>query len=65
LGCGIPEVVWTTKKVSYYFLKTFNYETFAHVDFQNRTKLDAKFKKCAFFGYGIDEFGYNLWDFQN
>ena len=48
------------KKVSYYFLKTFSCEAFAHVDSENRTKLEAKSKKCVFFGYGINEFGYRL-----
>ena len=53
LGYGIPEEAWTSKKVSYYFLKTFSCEAFAHVDFKNRTKLEAKSKKCIFVGYGI------------
>ena len=65
LGCGILEEAWTGKKVSYSFLKTFDYEAFAHIDFENRTKLEAKSKKCIFFGYGIDEFGYRIWDFKN
>jgi len=42
LGCGISEEAWTGKKVSYSFLKTFRCEAFAHVDFENITKLDAK-----------------------
>ena len=65
LGCGILEEAWNGKKVSYCFLKTFSCEAFAHVDFENRTKLEAKSKKCIFVGYGIDEFGYRLWDFEN
>ena len=60
LGCSIPEEAWTGKKVSYSFLKTFGCEAYAHVDYENRTKLKAKSKKCVFFGYGIDEFGYRL-----
>ena len=35
LGCGIPEEEWIGKKVSYYFLKTFSCEAFAHIDFEN------------------------------
>ena len=27
--------------------------------------MEAKSNKCAFFGYGINEFGYRLWDFKN
>ena len=65
LGCGILEEAWTGKKVSYSFLKTFSCEAFAHIDFENRTKMEAKSKKCVFVGYGIDEFGYRLWDFEN
>lgn len=42
LVCGIPEEAWTCKKASYSFLKTFGCEAFAHVDYENRTKLDAK-----------------------
>ena len=65
LGCGILEETWTSKKVSYSFLKTFGCEAFAHIDSENRTKLEAKSKKCVFVGYGIDEFGYWLGDIEN
>ena len=65
LGCGIPKEAWNGKKVSYSFLKTFGFEAFAHIDFENRTKLEAKLKKCVFVGYGINKFGYRLWDFEN
>jgi hypothetical protein len=51
--------------LSYSFLKTFGCEEFSHVDSKNRTKLDEKSNKCVFVGYGIDEFGYRLWDFEN
>ena len=27
--------------------------------------MEAKSKKCVFVGYGIDEFGYRIWDFEN
>ena len=65
LGCGILEEAWTSKKVSYSFLKTFGCEAFAHIDFENRTKLEVKSKKCVFVGYDINEFGYRIWDFKN
>ena len=51
--------------MTYYFLKTFGFEACAHIDSKNRTKLEAKSKKCIFVGYGIDEFLYRLWDFEN
>ncbi len=57
-GCGILEEIWTGKKVSYSFLKTYGCEAFAHIGLENRTKLEAKSRKCIFFGYGIDEFSY-------
>lgn len=63
--CGILEETWIGKKVSYSFLKTFGCEAFSHIDSENRIKLEAKSKKCVFFGYGINEFGYRLWDFEN
>lgn len=37
LGCGILEESWTSKKVSYSFLKTFSCEAFSHIDSENRT----------------------------
>ena len=60
LGCGILEKAWIGKKLSYSFLKTFGCEAFAHIDSKNRTKMEAKSKKCVFVGYGINEFGYRL-----
>ena len=27
--------------------------------------LRAKSKKCTFIGYGVDDFGYRLWDLKN
>ena len=65
MGYGILEESWTDKKVSYSFLKTFGCESFAHIDSENRTKLEVKSKKCVFVGYDINEFRYRLWDFEN
>ena len=65
LGCGILEKTQTGKKVSYSFLKTFGCEDFSDIDSENRTKLEVKSKKCVFFGYGINEFSYRHWDFEN
>ena len=64
-SCGIPEEAWTGKKVSYSFLKTFGCEAFAHIDSENRTKLEANSKKYVFIEYGTNEFCYRLWDFEN
>ena len=60
LGCGILEEAWIGKKMSYSFLKTLSCEAFSHIDSENRTKLEAKSKKCVFLRYGINEFNYKL-----
>jgi hypothetical protein len=56
----ILEEECTGKKVNYSFLKTCDYEAFVHIDKENRTKLEAKSKKCTFIGYGVKDFGYHL-----
>jgi hypothetical protein len=61
----IPEEEWTGKKINYSFLKTFGCEAFVHIDKENRTKLEGKSKKCTFIGYGVNDFGYLLWDYEN
>jgi hypothetical protein len=61
----ILEEEWTGKKVNYSFLKTFGCEAFVHIDKENRTKLEEKSKKCTFIGYGVNDFGYHLWDYEN
>jgi hypothetical protein len=46
-------------------LKTFRCEACVHIDKENRTKLEEKSKKCTFIGYGVNDFGYRLWDYEN
>ena len=65
LDGGIPEKAWTSKKVDYSFLKHFGCEAFVHVNKGNRTKFEAKSKKCTFIGYGVNDFGYRLYDYEN
>ena len=65
LDGGIPEEAWTWKKVNYSFLKPFGCEAFAHINKENRTKLEAKSKKCTFIGYGANDFFYHLYDYEN
>jgi hypothetical protein len=65
LDSRIPEEEWKGKKVNYSFLKTFGCEAFVHIDKENRTKIEAKSKKCTFIGYGVNDFGYRLWDYEN
>jgi hypothetical protein len=65
LDGGILEEAWTCKKVNYSFLKTFGCESFVHIDRENRTKLEAKSKKCTLIGCDVHDFGYRLWDYEN
>ena len=65
LGCIILKEACIGTKVSYYFFKIFGCEAFSHIDSENRTKLGAKSKKYVFVRYGINEFHYRLWDFEN
>jgi hypothetical protein len=65
LDGGIPEEAWIGKNVNYSFMKTFGCETFVHIDKENRTKLEAKYKKCTFIGYDVNGFGYNLSNYEN
>jgi hypothetical protein len=65
LDGGIPKEEGTCKKVNYSFLKTFGCEVYVHIDKENRTKLEEKSKKCTFIGYGVNDFGYHLWDYEN
>jgi len=65
LDDGIPQEAWTGKKVNYSFLRTFGCEAFVHNNKENRTKLEVKSKKCTFIGYGVNDFGYRLYDYEN
>jgi hypothetical protein len=47
LDGGVPEEAWIGKKVNYSILKPFGCEAFVHIDKENRTKLEAKSKKCT------------------
>ena len=65
LDGGILEEAWTGKNVNYSFLRTFGCEAIVHIDKDDKTKLEAKSKKCTFIGYKADDFGYQLWDYEN
>ena len=65
LDGGVPEKAWIGKKVNCSFLKPFGCEVFVHINKENRTKLEAKSKKCTFIGYGVNDFGYRLYDYKN
>ena len=61
----ILEKAWIGKKLNYSFLRTLGCEAFVHIDKGNIAKLGAKSKKCSFIGYGINDFGYHLYDYEN
>jgi hypothetical protein len=46
-------------------LKVFGCVSYAYIEFDARSKLDAKSKKCYFIGYGDKAFRYRFWDDQN
>ncbi|KAE8675966.1 hypothetical protein F3Y22_tig00111640pilonHSYRG00200 [Hibiscus syriacus] len=61
----IPEEVWSKKEINLSHLRVFGCISYVHIDYAERSKLDAKSNKCAFVGYGGDEFGYRFWDYEN
>ena len=62
---GIPEEALIGKKVNYSFLRTLDCAVFVHIDKENKTNLEGKSKKCTFIGYGVNHFGYHLYDYEN
>ncbi|KAE8707154.1 hypothetical protein F3Y22_tig00110387pilonHSYRG00984 [Hibiscus syriacus] len=61
----IPEEVWSKKEINLSHLRVFGCISYVHIDSPERSKLDAKSNKCAFVGYGGDEFDYRFWDYEN
>ncbi|KAK2988297.1 hypothetical protein RJ640_011968 [Escallonia rubra] len=62
---GIPEEEWLGKPVNYFFLKVFGCIVYAHIDKEERKKLDFKSHKCVSIGYGGDKYGYRLWEYKH
>jgi transposase InsO family protein len=58
----VPNRVWYNKDVSYDHLKVFGCKAYVHIPQDERSKLDSKTRQCIFLGYGLDEFGYKLFD---
>ena len=61
----LPEEVWSGKEVKFSYLKVFCCVSYVYIDFDARSKLDAKSKICFFIAYGDEKFGYRFWDEQN
>lgn len=62
LQSDVPSRVWYGKDVSYDHLRAFGCKAFEHVPKDERSKLDAQTRQCIFIAYGLDEFGYRLYD---
>ena len=62
MQADVPDKVCYGKDVSYNHLRVFGYKAFMHVSKDERSKLDAKTKKCIFIVYGHDEFGHRFCD---
>ena len=58
----LPKEVWSGEEVKLSNLKVFYCISYIHIDFDTRSKLDAKSKICFFIGYGDEKFGYRFWD---
>ena len=61
----LPEEVWSGKEVKFSHLKVFGCVSYIHIDYDARSKLDAKSKICFFIGYSDEKFDYSFWDEQN
>ena len=62
LDCRIPKEVWSSKKINLSFLKVFGCLSYVHIDAATKSKLDLKYRKCFFIGYGDIKFSYHFWD---
>ena len=62
LDGDVPEMVWTSKDVSYQHLSVFGCRAYVHIPKDERSKNDDKCKPCIFLGYGPKEFSYRLYD---
>ncbi|KAL4384756.1 hypothetical protein GQ457_15G014670 [Hibiscus cannabinus] len=62
LGGKVAEEVWSGNVVDFSNLRIFGCPTYVHVPGDERSKLDAKSKKCIFLGYKKGVKGYKFWD---
>ncbi|ONK73556.1 uncharacterized protein A4U43_C04F32850 [Asparagus officinalis] len=65
LDFRVLEEVWSDKKVNLLHLRVFGCVTYVHISDHVRDNLEAKSHKYTFIGYGLDEFGYRMWDDKN
>ena len=53
------------KRVKVSSFKSFSCVSYVHDEFNDRSKLGVKARKCLFIGYGDEQFDYQFWDDQN
>ena len=56
----LPEEIWNEREVSLNHLKVFGCVSYVRIESNNRSKLDAKARKCFFIGYENEQFGYHF-----
>ena len=62
MGGKVAEEVWTENVDDFSHLRIFGCLTYVHVPSDERSKLDAKSKKCIFLGYKKRVKGYKFCD---
>ncbi|KAH9740957.1 hypothetical protein KPL70_002426 [Citrus sinensis] len=62
IGLKTTMEMWTGKPADYSYLHAFGCPVYVMYNAQERTKLDAKSRRCIFLGYVDGVKGYRLWD---
>ncbi|KAH9752597.1 hypothetical protein KPL71_014753 [Citrus sinensis] len=62
IGLKTVMEMWTGKPADYSYLHAFGCLVYVMYNVQERTKLDAKSRRCIFLGYADGVKGYRLWD---
>ncbi|KAH9767897.1 Integrase catalytic domain-containing protein [Citrus sinensis] len=62
IGLKTAMEMWTEKPADYSYLHAFGCHVYVMYNAQERTKLDAKSRRCIFLGYADGVNGYRLWD---
>ncbi|KAH9682249.1 hypothetical protein KPL71_027276 [Citrus sinensis] len=62
IGLKTAMEMWTRKPADYSYLHVFGCPVYVMYNAQERTKLDAKSRRCIFLGYADEVKGYRLWD---
>ncbi|KAH9801106.1 hypothetical protein KPL71_000900 [Citrus sinensis] len=62
IGLKTAMEMWTGKPTDYSYLHAFGCPVYVMYNAQERTKLDAKSRRCIFLGYADGVKGYRLWD---